>query len=196
MVVGYHLNWTAYGWWLPNDPRGSSSHEIRVARIAELGSCSTDSKLFSPVRRNCGCSTTMPVWLSNTSCSPFSAEAVALIAEAFAATIEERNYTCYACAIMQDHVHVLIRRHRDQAEVMLAHLQAGSRERLIQSAARPANHPVWGGPGWKRFLNTRADIERVIAYIRNNPVVAVLPEQTWWFVKPYDGWLPRPARET
>jgi hypothetical protein len=37
MVVGYHLIWTAYGWWLPNDPRGSSSHEIRVERIANLG---------------------------------------------------------------------------------------------------------------------------------------------------------------
>jgi hypothetical protein len=24
MVVAYHLIWTAYGWWLPNDPRGSS----------------------------------------------------------------------------------------------------------------------------------------------------------------------------
>ena len=37
MVVGYHLIWTAYGWWLPNDPRGSTSHEIRVEKIEELG---------------------------------------------------------------------------------------------------------------------------------------------------------------
>ena len=29
MVIGYHLIWTAYGWWLPNDPRGSTSHRIR-----------------------------------------------------------------------------------------------------------------------------------------------------------------------
>ncbi|HTU20003.1 MAG TPA: transposase [Gemmataceae bacterium] len=196
MVVGYHLIWTAYGWWLPNDPRGSSSHEIRVARIAELGELHHGRKAVQPR------SPELRLFYDNARLAlkhellSFSAEAVALIAEAFAATIEERNYTCYACAIMQDHVHLLIRRHRDQAEVMLAHLQAGSRERLIQSGARAANHPVWGGPGWKRFLNTRADIERVIAYIRNNPIVARLPEQTWRFVKPYDGWLPRPARET
>jgi hypothetical protein len=25
MIAGYHLIWTAYGWWLPNDPRGSTS---------------------------------------------------------------------------------------------------------------------------------------------------------------------------
>ena len=37
MVIGYHIIWTAYGWWLPNDPRGSSSHEIRCAEISGLG---------------------------------------------------------------------------------------------------------------------------------------------------------------
>ena len=33
-VAGFHLIWTAYGWWLPNDPRGSSSHEIPSHRSA------------------------------------------------------------------------------------------------------------------------------------------------------------------
>ncbi len=37
MVFACHLIWTAYGWWLPNDPRGSRSHEIRNDFIAELG---------------------------------------------------------------------------------------------------------------------------------------------------------------
>ena len=61
---------------------------------------------------------------------------------------------------------------------------------------RNEKHPVWGGPGWKRFLNTGGDIERVIAYIRRNPLELGLPEQLWGFVKKHDGWLPRPARET
>lgn len=196
MIVAHHLIWTAYGWWLPNDPRGSSSHEIRVERIAELGELHSGRKAVQPS------SPELRLFYDNARLAlkhellSFSTEAVALIAEAFTATIEERNYTCYAGAIMRDHVHLLIRRHRDHAEVMLAHLQAGSRERLIQSGTRPQDHPVWGGPGWKRFLNTRDDIERVIAYIRNNPLKEGCPEQTWPFVKAYDGWLPRPARET
>lgn len=37
MVAGYHLVWTAYGWWLPNDPRGSWSQDIRVEKIEPLG---------------------------------------------------------------------------------------------------------------------------------------------------------------
>ncbi len=37
MVAGYHLVWALYGWWLPNDPRGSGSHVIRVEKIEPLG---------------------------------------------------------------------------------------------------------------------------------------------------------------
>jgi hypothetical protein len=48
MVVGYHLIWTAYGWWLPNDPRGSSSHEIRCADIVGLGELHHGRKKVQP----------------------------------------------------------------------------------------------------------------------------------------------------
>ena len=36
-VAAFHLISTAYGWWLPNDPRGSMSSEIRIERVADLG---------------------------------------------------------------------------------------------------------------------------------------------------------------
>src|SRR5262249_5851978 len=48
MVAAYHLIWTAYGWWLPNDPRGSSSHEIRVERIRDLGELHHGRKAVQP----------------------------------------------------------------------------------------------------------------------------------------------------
>ena len=60
-------------------------------------------------------------------------------------------------------------------------------------SARSAAHPVWGGCGWKVYLETREDITRTIAYIENNPLKADLPPQAWPFVKKYDGWLPGPA---
>src|SRR3954447_2331279 len=50
MVAGYHLIWSAYGWWLPNDPRGSSSHEIRVAEIQPLGDLHLGRKIIQPSR--------------------------------------------------------------------------------------------------------------------------------------------------
>lgn len=91
----------------------------------------------------------------------FDEEDFQIIANAFDEVIEERGYTCYQCAIMPEHVHLLMRRHRDKAEEMIEHLQQKSRELLIGAGVRSNTHPVWGGPGCKGFLNNREDLYRV-----------------------------------
>ena len=86
---------------------------------------------------------------------------------------------------MPDHVHVLIRRHRDRAEEMISTLQENS---CIAMGTLRHGHPIWGGPGWKVFLETPDDIRRTIRYIQDNPPKRRLPAQSWTFVAPYDGW--------
>ena len=193
MVIGYHLIWTAYGWWLPNDPRGSSSHEIRVERLGDLGELHHGRKAVQPAAAVLREFYARAGALLKHELLTFSDPAIDLLAASFARTNREAGYTCYACAIMPDHVHALIRRHRVKAEQMIERLQADSAPVLIEAGHRPPGHPVWGGPGWKVFLNTRADIERVVRYIQMNPIRARRPPQNWPFVTPYDGWLPRPA---
>jgi REP element-mobilizing transposase RayT len=190
MVAGYHLIWTAYGWWLPNDPRGSSSHEIRVERIADLGDLHYGRKVVQP--------SSVEVWqfyeaarsVLKHELLTFPEEDRQRLADAFAVVIRERRYTCYACAIMPEHVHALIRKHRDKAEDMIKHLQERSRQDLIEAGRRSPDHPVWGGPGWKVFLNTREDMRRIVKYIEGNPPERGLSEQHWPFVTEYDGWMP------
>jgi REP element-mobilizing transposase RayT len=191
MVAGYHLICTAYGWWLPNDPRGSSSHEIRVERIADLGELHHGRKTVQPSSADLRRFYDEARQALKHELLPFTEEDLNLLADAFAAVMGERRYTCYACALMPDHVHALIRKHRDLAEEMMAYLQEKSRQALVDAGRRSAAHPVWGGPGWKVFLNTRADMERIVDYIRNNPIKAGRPPQHWAFVKEYDGWMPR-----
>ena len=36
-VIAYHLVWTGYGCWLPNDPRGSGPLTIRNDVLRDLG---------------------------------------------------------------------------------------------------------------------------------------------------------------
>ncbi len=50
---------------------------------------------------------------------------------------------CYACAIMPDHVHILIRKHKHQAEEMIDRLQSSGRLRLSALGIRSADHPTW-----------------------------------------------------
>src|SRR5688572_20382073 len=193
VVVGYHLIWTAYGWWLPNDPRGSSSHEIRVEPVAALGELHHGRKAVQPPTRHLREFYAQARDVLKHPLLTFTDDDIALLGESFGRVIRERGYTCYACAIMPDHVHALIRRHRDWAETMIEALQDGSRQELIAAGRRAPTHPVWGGPGWKVFLNTRDDMVRIERYIRENPLKAGRTAQHWPFVVPYDGWLPAPA---
>lgn len=193
MVIGYHLIWTAYGWWLPNDPRGSSSHEIRVEPIAELGELHHGRKAVQPPSAELRRFYAEARDVLRHPLLTFSDDEIALLGDCFAEIIQERGWTCYACAIMPDHVHMLIRRHHDRAEDMIAALQKSGRDGLIRAGRRAPSHPVWGGPGWKVFVSTRGSMAHEVRYIEQNPTKIGKPVQSWPFVKPYDGWLPRPA---
>ena len=199
MIAGYHLIWTAYGWWLPNDPRGSNSHSIRNPAIAELGDLHPGRKKLQPA------GWVIKEFYASAKASlkhdllTFSEREIAVLGESFGEVMRRRMYTCYAAAIMPDHVHLLIRKHRDSAETMIAELQEASRVAILEAGDRPASHPVWGGAGWKVFLETIDDMRRVVRYIDENPVKIGRPRQAWDFVTVYDGWLPgqaarRPAK--
>lgn len=190
MVVCYHLIWTAYGWWLPNDPRGSLSQVITTDVLAQLGEIHYGRKRIQPAGRVIRDFYQKAKPLLKHELLKMDEHDIPSITESFAEVIRRRNYTCYACAIMPDHVHILIRKHRDTAEKMIEGFQATSREMLIQQQSRTVDHPVWGGPGWKVFLDSREDVERTIRYIEQNPIKIGKPLQKWDYVTPYDGWMP------
>src|SRR6266851_3371816 len=123
MVAGYHLIWTAYGWWLPNDPRGSSSHEIRVERIADLGELYHGRKAVQPASAEIRRFYEQARLALKHELLTFDDGAISLIGESFGRVMLEHRYTCYACAVMPDHVQCLIRKHRDKAEQMIESLQ-------------------------------------------------------------------------
>ena len=113
---------------------------------------------------------------------------VQAIARAFAEVVRVERYTCYACAIMKDHVHLVVRKHKHLAETMIENFQSASRRAVLDVGFRGEDHPVWGGPGWKVFLDSTDDIWRTIPYVEDNPVKARLPRQSYPFVTPYDNW--------
>ncbi|MBX9681103.1 MAG: transposase [Gemmataceae bacterium] len=194
VVIGYHLIWTGYGWWLPNDPRGSGSTVVRNDVLKDLGELHYGRKRVQPPRA------TVKQFLSESaprlmhSRISFDEAARKAIAEAFAETIRTERYTCYACVVMPDHVHILIRKHKHSAEAIMECLRSRSADKLRKTNLSPPGHPVWaGGDGWKVFLDVPDEIRRTIRYIDDNPLPLGLPQQKWAFVTPYDGWPLRPA---
>jgi REP element-mobilizing transposase RayT len=194
MIVGHHLVWTIYGYWLPNDPRGSTSRIIRNPLIAELGDIHYGRKKVQPTGRVLREFHGDANELLQHEYREIASDEIQAIANAFAEAIRQRGYTCYACAIMSDHIHILIRKHRDTAVTMIEQLQERSRKAVLSLGSREATHPIWGGPGWKVYLETRDDMLRTIQYIEENPRKAKLPSQNWPFVSRYDGWLPGQVR--
>ena len=188
MIIAHHLMWTAYGWWLPNDPRGSTSHTIRCDLIAELGELHQGRKRVQPASADIKRFYEIACGVLAHPLLEFSGKEAKVIGDALAQTVRRLRYTCYACAVLPDHVHVLIRKHRDRPEEMIRHFQESSMSLLREGGFRSANHPVWGGPGWKVFLDQPDEVRITIGYIRKNPLRIGLPEQHWSFVKEYDNW--------
>jgi REP element-mobilizing transposase RayT len=194
LVIGYHLVWTAYGCWLPNDPRGSGSTAVRNERVAELGEVHPGRKRVQPSGQEVHAFYQQATPVLQHPLLTFDAVARDEIGRAFGQVIEKLCYTCWACAIMPDHVHLLIRKHKDRAEDMVAELQTASRDRLIEVGMRSVDHPTWtGGTPWMDFVDHPDRVRDLIAYIERNPLPLRLPLQKWPFVKVYDGWPLHPG---
>ncbi|MFL5342869.1 MAG: hypothetical protein ACJ8F7_22270 [Gemmataceae bacterium] len=189
IVIAHHIILTAYGCWLPNDPRGSRSTTVCTDVISELGELHYGRKKVQPAGRDIRAFYGRAAQVLKHPLLDFPEPARKVVAAAFAGAIEEQQYTCYACAIMPDHVHILIRKHKHLAEDMIEHLCQASRDRLIAAGLRPLDHPTWNsGGGYKVFLEDPDEIRRTIGYIERNPLPLRLPKQPWPFVKVYDGW--------
>ena len=194
-VIAYHLVWTAYGWWLPNDLRGSMSKCIRNDVIGDLGKLHFGRKRIQPASVEIRKFYEAAIEKLQYPLLSFELSDFSIIAGAFAEEIAVQRYTCYACAIMPDHVHILIRKHKHQAEEMVLNRQRASHLQLREAGVRDFEHPVWGGSGWKVFLDSPDDIRRTIQYIEDNPRKARLPDQAWGFVVEYDGWPLHPGHD-
>jgi REP element-mobilizing transposase RayT len=194
IVIAHHLVWTAYGWWLPNDPRGSGSHTVQSDLLRELGEVHHGRKRVQPSRREVRQFYERATELLKHPPLTFDEAGRAVIAEAFGEVIERERYTCYACAVMPDHVHLIIRKHKHTAEQMAENLMQVSRARLIEAGHREPTHPTWvGGNPWSEFLDHPDAVRRVIGYVERNPVKIGLPAQEWPFVRPYDDWPLHPG---
>src|SRR5260221_10389422 len=193
IVIAHHLVWTAYGWWLPNDPRGSGSDFVASDILAELGELHHGRKTIQPPGREVREFYARAAERLLFPLLTFDEPARVEIAAAFASAIAVERYTCYACAIMPDHVHILIRKHKHTAEDMIDVLKTASRDRLARLQHRTTDHPTWGGGGWMVFLDHPDEVWRTIPYIEKNPCPLKLPKQVWPFVKEYDGWPLHPG---
>jgi REP element-mobilizing transposase RayT len=177
----------------PTTPRGSCSHAIRVDALKELGQLHYGRKKLQPASRDIRAFYAQARSVLKHPLLDLTGAAIASCATGFADAIQELDYTCYACAILFDHVHLIIRKHKHTAEQMIENLQRCSRLRLSADGFRPPDHPTWCRSGWKIFLDHPGEVRRTIGYVERNPLPYGMPVQRYGFVTAYNGWPLHPG---
>jgi hypothetical protein len=155
IVIAYHLIWTAYGWWLPNDLRGSGSKIIAQDIFKHLGELHVDRKQVQPASSEVRDFYKHAAGLLKYPLLKFGNEQVVSLAQAFRQVIQECRYTCYACAMMPDHIHILIRKHKHLAEEMLDRFHRAGRLPLRAAGIGMRIIPCLEPAGGRSFLMSR-----------------------------------------
>ena len=189
-VIAVHLVLTLYGHWAVNDPRGSGSSDFFDPKFEPLGPIhfGRKPKHEQPTRRELKDFHEKHEGLLNFPVFWIDEAKRRAIAEAIREVIRSQGYTCYACAVCGNHIHLIIRTHRHDAPTMWDHFAEGIRRRLRLRfpAEIGADHPVISARPYKVFLYDPDEVWDRIEYVEQNPLKENLPPQRRDFVTPYD----------
>ncbi len=196
MIHGFHFILSAYGFWLPNDPRGSWSDTVREFSLRKFGPATKASTTRSVAGRSHDRQQRLaakealrypPVI--------FTGQQALAIAQGFAEALSEHDYVVHALAILPDHTHLIMAFHARHVDEISAHLKA----KATASLARQYLHPLesfagkngrkptpWARNYWCPFIRSERHMRVAIRYVQANPVKAGLRPQRWSLVTPYD----------
>ncbi len=178
MIIAYHAIFTTYGTWLPNDPRGSYSKEIYNDQLRLLGEIKYGRQNPAPAKKDL-----IKFWTMATphlQRPPFFLEDASrtVVASAFSGVIRRLGIKVPACAIMNDHVHILILRSKYRIEYLVNQLKGAATKALGLT-----NTP-WTRGCWKVFIDDNDALLSAVRYIQSNPACAGLVPQHWDFISP------------
>lgn len=192
IVRWYHLIVTAYGFWLPNDPRGSWSEFVASWELRKFGPATKTSERRSlahdPHNRELrlaakGALKYPPV--------RFDDLQRGAIGQGFAQAVREGAYLIHACCIGHDHAHLIVARNARTIEQIASHLKS----KATMSLNRERMHPLsnfrktdgtvptpWSEGIWSVFIDDAAHLASAISYVEKHPGKEGLRPQEWEFV--------------
>ena len=191
-MLAAHLIFGAYGFWLPNDPRGSWSTFIGSWELLRYGPATKTTERRSLARRpHDGVLRTAAKEALQRTAVRFNGLQARAIGRGFARYAERSGSSILACAILPDHVHLVVSQPRIGLPQLAVQLKGEATAQLIAEGLHPFAHlPLRKGRPpkcfargqWKVYLDSEDDVYRAIAYVENNPLKEGLRRQRWSFV--------------
>ena len=195
MVRWYHAIFTAYGFWLPNDPRGSWSTFVGSWELFKFGAATKTTQRRSLAhdahdgaeRRAAKDALKYPPVRFDPTCR----DAIAI---GFEKACSESAITLYACAIGYDHVHVVTARHSKPIEQVVGQLKGRATQAMRAHGCHPLLRFVtslsvtpptlWAERCWSVYINDVEQLRAAIEYVEQHPAKEGLSTQTYPFVSP------------
>jgi REP element-mobilizing transposase RayT len=194
-VLAYHVVITTYGFWLPNDQRGSNSEVVWGENLQPFGPATlvtdTRSHANAPHDRSLRLAAKRALLYPPVRFSGIQARAVGM---GFKTCLARTGATIHACAILPDHVHLVIARHDYEVEKLIKLLKGDATRELMRQDLHPfadrrngrnAIPSPWAAGCRKVFLYDPREVEHRIRYTDSNPGKQGKPKQDWRFVTPY-----------
>lgn len=194
----WHITISAYGFWLPNDPRGSWSSRVAAQHLyaagGEVTPLETDRSVAAAPHDHSK-RLQAKAALKRPAVRFTGAQAVAMV-RGLAAQLSKTDVRLYALAMMPDHAHAVVASVEQSPARIRAFLKASTTRGLNDAGLHPlADFPrsngrlrsPWAEGGWIVPLDTEADVFRTIRYVEQNPVKAGLKPQRWSCVVPFTG---------
>lgn len=163
MIRAYHAIFTAYGFWLPNDPRGSWSDFVRswgLLRFGKATKVSTRRSLAAqPHQRSRRHAAKRALQYSAVQ---FTGQQALCVSRGFRRAMDESGYVLYACSILPEHVHTVIGRHSRKVEKIVGHFKGRASQELAGDGLHPladyqrpdGSYPSpWARRRWRVYLN-------------------------------------------
>ena len=187
MVIAYHAILAMYGFWLPNDPRGSWSEFVGNWELVRFGKATKIDERHSvaAVEHDRNLRMAAKAALRHPPVSLTGPQALA-VGQGFAKACRESGYIVHACSIMPEHAHLVIAQHGRAVERIVGHLKGRATQHLkAEGLWFDDSRPVWAQGCWRVYLDAPADVRRAMAYVEANPEKEGKPRQRWSFVTPY-----------
>jgi REP element-mobilizing transposase RayT len=192
MILASHVIFGVYGFWLPNDPRGSWSDFVGAWELFRFGPATKvetrASLAHQPHDRAARRAAKEALKYPPVHLTGVQARAVG---RGFAESARKGRVTVLACAILPEHVHLVIARHRCKVEWIVNQMKGAATRRLLEEQLHPfaAWQPpdgrvpmCWAAKLWKVYLDSEDAIARAVAYVEANHLKEGKPRQRWQFV--------------
>ena len=195
-VIGFHIICCTYGFWLPNDERGSGSDFVRSEALTKCGPANPVTHRRSvarkpydfELRRMAQQSLKYPAVV-------FTPRQIAAVSRGVAGELANFNAApIYAFASLRDHFHALAGPCRYDIRRFAGRLKGAATRQLREEEIDPmqkfadANGAVpspWSVKPWVVYEFSHQDMVRAIKYVNDNVLRARLPPQNHPFVVPY-----------